>query len=89
MIITKVIQLTNPMGLHTRPATYIAKMLSDTTSAVFFTHQSRTADAKQVMDLLLLGAGESSRIIIKVEGNDASEVIARITQAFESHFGEQ
>lgn len=88
MILEKVLEVRNKRGLHTRPAAYIAKMLAKTSSLVYFTCNSIKVDAKQVMNLLLLGAGPATQITISVEGADADLILKQLTSYFQSEFKE-
>ncbi len=88
MKLEKILSLRNQMGLHARPAAQIAKLLAKTSSFVYFTCNSKTVDAKQVMNLLLLEAKVSSKIKVSVEGEDAKSVLNELTKIFEDRFGE-
>ncbi|MCH9634761.1 MAG: hypothetical protein S4CHLAM7_15220 [Chlamydiae bacterium] len=85
----KTLRVLNKQGIHTRPASLIAKLLAKTNSMVYFTCNSRTVDAKQVMNLLLLEAKMSHQIKVKVEGNDAETVVKELSALFEQCFGEK
>lgn len=78
----------NPLGLHARPATVIVKMLQETKSSVTFTYHEETINAKSIMSILMLAAAKNSVIRIEVEGDDAEEVMNKLSLAFERGFGE-
>lgn len=82
------IQIKNPMGLHTRPATIIVKLLQNCKSDVSFTYKRMTVNAKSILSLLMLAAKKNSRITITVDGEDASETLEKLVAAFDSQFGE-
>lgn len=88
MKIAKTLQVQNKMGLHGRPATKIAKLLAKSSSFVYFTYDSKKVDAKQVMNILLLGAGCASNIHVEIEGDDAHTLMHQLTTLFENKFGE-
>lgn len=76
------------MGLHTRPATAIVKLLQNAKSNVFFTYKQETVDAKSILSILMLAARRNSSITITVDGDDADTTMSSLVAAFENHFGE-
>ena len=79
----------NEQGLHARPATQIARLLESYDVSVFFTHKSKTVNARQVMELLLLEAKKDEEIHIEVEGKDAKCALNDLIKAFNSQFQER
>lgn len=76
------------MGLHTRPATTICKLLQNSKCDVFFTHKTETIDAKSILSILMLAAKKNSLITITVEGEEASSTMQKLVESFENQFGE-
>lgn len=77
------------MGLHTRPATAIVKMLQNCKSDVHFIYKNETINAKSILSILMLAAKKNTSITIQAEGADAQEVVDKLVEGFESCFGEQ
>ena len=82
------VQVKNRLGLHTRPATMIVKLLQNCKSDVYFTHKKEKVNAKSILSLLMLAARKNSKITIEVSGEDADLTMEKLVEAFESHFGE-
>lgn len=82
------VQIKNKMGLHTRPATTIVKLLQNCKSNVSFTYKRSTVNAKSVLSLLMLAAPQKSKITITVEGEDADDTMKNLVTAFEKGFEE-
>jgi phosphocarrier protein HPr len=82
------VQVQNSLGLHTRPATLIVKLLQNSKSDVQFTHKKTTINAKSILSILTLAAAKKSQITITIEGDDAEETMDNLVHAFESQFGE-
>ena len=82
------VQIKNMMGLHTRPATSIVKLLQNSKSNVFFTYKQETINAKSILSILMLAATKNSKITITVEGEDADHTMTSLIAAFENRFGE-
>lgn len=86
-VISKV-RVKNKLGIHTRPATSIVKLLHQTRSSVTFTHKKETINAKSILSILMLALHQGDTITITIEGDDASEVNEKLIRGFESCFGE-
>ncbi len=83
------VQVKNRLGLHTRPATMIVKLLQHCKSHVEFTCRKETVNAKSILSILMLAAKRNSRITITIDGEDAKEVMEQLVTAFDTKFGEQ
>jgi phosphocarrier protein len=86
-LMTKV-KVKNSMGLHTRPATEIVKMLQSCASDVTFTYKKETVNAKSILSILMLAARKNSLIQICVEGSDAQKIMDSLEEGFNTKFGE-
>lgn len=83
------VKVKNMMGLHTRPATAIVKMLQNCKSDVHFIYKNETINAKSILSILMLAAKKNTSITIQAEGIDAQEVVLRLVEGFDTCFGEQ
>lgn len=82
------VQVKNKLGIHTRPATTIVKLLQNCKSEVLFTYKQETINAKSILSILMLAARKNSKITITVDGEDSTEILAKLVKAFEERFGE-
>ncbi|MBS0624407.1 MAG: HPr family phosphocarrier protein [Verrucomicrobia bacterium] len=82
------VRLKNKMGLHTRPATSIVKLLQTSKSEVLFTHKKETVSARSILSILMLAVSNNSQITISVTGEDAQETMDRLLEGFRTCFGE-
>lgn len=89
MKIVRKIKVKNSLGLHTRPAAAIVKILQPRKSSVFFTYKNETINARSIMSILMLAAKKNSQIVITVEGDDAEDTIDQLVSAFDMEFGEK
>lgn len=83
------VKVKNPLGLHTRPAAAIVKMLQPLKSSVFFTYKNETINARSIMSILMLAAKKNSQITVTIEGDDAETAMELMVRAFEEKFGEK
>jgi phosphocarrier protein HPr len=88
-LVTKV-KVKNDLGLHTRPATLIVKLLQKSKSDVFFTYRRETINARSILSILMLAAKKNTQITIAVEGDepDVRQTMDSLVEAFETRFGE-
>lgn len=82
------VRVQNELGLHTRPATLIVKLLQNTKSEVLFTYKKETINAKSILSILILAAPKNASITIQVRGHDAKETMMRLVESFEQCFWE-
>lgn len=86
--VTRKVRVLNTLGLHTRPATVIVRMLHNVKCEVTFTQKKERINAKSILSILMLAARKNSSITIDCEGPDAEETMDRLVEAFETQFGE-
>ena len=83
------VKVKNPLGLHARPATVIARLLQKSKTQVFFIYRNETINARSIMSILMLAVGKNGQITIIVEGVDAEKTMQNLVIAFENEFGEK
>jgi phosphocarrier protein HPr len=82
------VRVKNVLGLHTRPATQIVKMLQNCKSDVSFQHKRDQVNAKSILSILMLAAKRNTQLVVTVEGEDAEEIMNKLVTAFDTGFGE-
>lgn len=88
MRVTRKVKVKNSLGLHTRPAAAIVKLLQPRQSSVQFIYRGETINARSIMSILMLAAQKNTQIEIIVEGADAELTMTQLVNAFEQEFGE-
>ncbi|CAN5266651.1 HPr family phosphocarrier protein [soil metagenome] len=78
----------NTRGLHARASAKFVKLASSFESEIHVIREGTTVDARSIMGLLMLGAGNGSQIDISAEGPDAAEAIQALGELVASRFGE-
>jgi phosphocarrier protein HPr len=86
--VKKQLKVMNPMGLHTRPATEIVKLLQKFRSKVTIKYKHDVVNARSILGILMLAAHQNARVEVVVEGVDAEETMSRLEEAFAKNFGE-
>ena len=82
-MVSQKITVNNPSGLHLRPAGILCNEAIKYSSAITFTFEGGTANAKSVLSVL--GADE---IELVCEGADEQEALKALTDAISSGLGE-
>ena len=75
-------------GLHLRPFSMIAESARSFAGAVHILKDSRSVDAKNMLDLMTLEAHQGATLILEAVGEGASEVIEQLVRMFETDFKE-
>ena len=78
----------NTRGLHARASAKFVKLASSFESEIQVTRDGQTVDARSIMGLLRLGAGNGCGIDIVAEGPDAAEAIEALLDLIARKFDE-
>ncbi|MBU1348212.1 MAG: HPr family phosphocarrier protein [Alphaproteobacteria bacterium] len=78
----------NTRGLHARASAKFVKLASSFEAEIRVTREGTTVNALSIMGLLMLGAGNGSRIEISAEGPDARQAIDALSQLVAAKFDE-
>ncbi len=81
--------ITNKVGLHARPASLFVQEANKFQSEITVSKDSETADAKSILDLLMLGVDQGSTICIRAEGPDATEALDALRVLHDRNYGEK
>ena len=84
--------VSNKLGLHARPAMQFVDLANQFKSDIRVTKfgdEPGEADGKSVMEMIILAATEGTKMRIDAEGEDADQAVAKLTELFESKFGEE
>jgi phosphocarrier protein HPr len=83
------LKITNPTGLHARPAALFVQKAAEFASQVRISANSKVADAKSILSVMGLGLACGAEIVLSAEGQDEQECIEELTALFQSNFGER
>ena len=79
----------NKLGLHARAANLLVQTASNFSCSITVIKDGIEANAKSIMGLLLLAAGQGSKVVVRAEGKDAKEALKEIGKLIEGKFGEK
>ena len=87
-MIKTVLTINNKLGLHARASAKLTKLASSYASEVHLSRSGRRVNAKSIMGVMMLAAGQGTEIEMEVEGADETQAVAAITALVNDKFGE-
>lgn len=81
--------VSNPLGLHARPASLFVKVAEKFKSKITVEKDGMVVNGKSIMSLLMLVAACGSTLIIKADGPDEDEAIEALVNLVKNGFGEK
>ncbi len=80
--------INNKLGLHARPSAQLTQTAAKFESEVWIAKNGRRVNAKSIMGVLMLAAGQGSIVTVDADGPDEAEAVAALGALIESGFGE-
>lgn len=72
--------VSDPVGLHARPATILVNQASKFTSNIKLVYNDKEVNLKSIMGVMSLGVPTKAEVTIVAEGDDEKDVIASIAK---------
>jgi len=82
----RTVVVTNPQGIHLRPAEQVARLAEQFEAEITLTHETYSVDAKSIMHVMTLAAREGVELTLCAEGPDAQEAVDALVQLVENNF---
>jgi phosphocarrier protein len=86
--IEKEIAIVNRLGLHARPAAMFVRIASRFRAEVWVAKEGEEVNGKSIMGLMMLAAGQGSKLRIRCEGPDAGKALEELEELIKSRFNE-
>ena len=83
------VEIVNRLGLHARAAAKLVHTAGGFQSRVTMRKDGEEVDAKSILGILLLAAGQGSRVTLCCEGVDEDEAMRAVTQLIANRFDEE
>jgi phosphocarrier protein len=80
--------VSNRLGLHARATAKLVQTLSGYRSSATLTAKGREVNAKSIMGVMLLAAGQGTQVKLRVEGDDEETAAQAVVSLFERRFDE-
>ena len=78
--------ITDEVGIHSRPAGQLAKMVKELTSKVTIEANGKSAEATKLMMVMALGVKKDAEVTVKVEGPDEDADVVKVEDFFKANF---
>ena len=78
----------NKLGQHARATAKLVQLLSAYRSNATLCARGREVNAKSIMGVMLLAAGQGTPVLLRVEGDDEAEAAGAVAELFERLFDE-
>ncbi|MBA2433009.1 MAG: HPr family phosphocarrier protein [Chthoniobacterales bacterium] len=86
--VEKEITIVNRLGMHARPAAMFVRIASRFRSEIWVEKEGEQINGKSIMGLMMLAAGQGSKLIIRCEGPDADKALEELEQLIANKFSE-
>ena len=80
--------INNKLGLHARASAKLTKLAGSFPCDVFMSRGDRRINAKSIMGVMLLAAGQGTPVTVRVDGADEAQALAAVVELFERNFDE-
>ncbi|HRK56937.1 MAG TPA: HPr family phosphocarrier protein [Burkholderiaceae bacterium] len=80
--------ITNRLGLHARPSAKLTQLAGQFVSDIWITRAGRRVNAKSIMGVLMLAAGQGAVLSFEAHGEDAQQALDALGALIASGFDE-
>ncbi|RPE81010.1 HPr family phosphocarrier protein [Vulcaniibacterium tengchongense] len=87
-MIERELTVTNRLGLHARATAKLVQVLAPFRCSVTLTAKGREVNAKSIMGVMLLAAGQGTQVRVRAEGEDEATAVEAVAALFERRFDE-
>jgi phosphocarrier protein len=82
------VTIVNKLGLHARAAAKLTHLAGNYQCDIWLSRSGRRVNAKSIMGVMMLAAGQGTSVQIEAQGADADQAIAALTTLIADKFGE-
>jgi phosphocarrier protein len=87
--IEKEVPIVNRLGLHARPAAMFVRIASRYRSEIWVSKEGEEVNGKSIMGLMMLAAGQGSKLRIRCQGLDAEKAMEELEALVNAKFNEE
>ena len=81
-------EIVNRLGLHARAAAKLTHVASGFQCEIWISRSGRRVNAKSIMGVMMLAAGQGTSVLLEAEGADAEQALAALARLIADKFGE-
>lgn len=82
------VTVSNRLGLHARAAAKLVQTVQGFKSSVMLVNKGREVNAKSIMGVMMLAAGQGTPLTVRVDGPDEDDALGAAINLFERKFDE-
>ena len=87
--IVKEVTIVNRLGMHARPAAMFVRIASRYRCEIWVEKDGEEINGKSIMGLMMLAAGQGSKLRIRCQGSDAAEALCELEGLIAGRFSEE
>jgi len=88
LVHTKVLTIVNRLGMHARPSAMFVKTAGRFRAEVWVEKDGEKVNGKSIMGLMMLAAGQGSKLHVTAEGSDADKMLVELEAIVARKFDE-
>ena len=85
----KELTIVNRLGLHARPAAMFVRIASRHRAEIWVSKEEEEINGKSIMGLMMLAAGQGSKLRIRCDGPDADKAMEELEELIKAGFNEE
>ena len=82
-------EIVNRLGLHARAAAKLVHLAGGFRSRIILVKDGEEVDAKSILGILLMAAGQGSQMVVRCDGEDEEAAMAAVTGLIANRFDEE
>jgi phosphocarrier protein HPr len=86
--IERELAIVNRIGLHARPAAMFVRIASRYRAEIWVAKEGEEVNGKSIMGLMMLAAGQGSKLRIRCDGPDADKAMEELEELIKAGFNE-
>jgi phosphocarrier protein HPr len=87
--IMKEVTVVNKLGLHARPAAMFVRIANKHRADIWVEKDGEQVNGKSIMGLMMLAAGQGTKLMLSAEGADAEKALLELEQLIQKRFDEE
>lgn len=88
-MIHKEIEIINKLGLHARASAKFTQLASRFKSEVWLTRNKQRINAKSIMGVMMLAAGQGAKLELEASGEDEQACVDALVELIHNRFDEE
>ena len=87
-MIEREVEIINKLGLHARAAAKLVECAAHFSSRIQVGRDNAYIDAKSIMSVMMLAAGQGTQLTIRIDGRDEQAACDALIELIANRFGE-